>query len=195
MALANDLDQVADLCRNGARRSLNEMMALGPRPTDQAQALLWDQQEMDLQGKVNLLSTLVSKLTAGAVLSSLKDYADDLNAIGNAAQDAQDQISKINHVSDLLVKLAGVLDLGSAILAAAAAPSPDTIGAAVGAAKALATGEGAAAQSGAADTNAAAEEPAEQPGDTASGADAPVSADDATQDHELPAASGGIATN
>lgn len=195
MAVADDLDQVAELCRNCARRSLDEMMALGPKPKDQAQSLLWEQQEMDLQSKVNRLTALVSKLTAGAVLSSLKDCADDLNAIGNAAQDAQDQISKINQVSDLLGKLAQVLDLGLAILAAAASPSPGTIGAAVSAAKALATGQGVSAQSGAADGNAGDEEPAEQPGDTASGADAPVSPDDATEDHELPAASGGIATD
>jgi len=195
MAVADDLDQVAELCRNSARRSLDEMMALGPKPKVQAQALLWEQQEMDLQSKVNRLSALVSKLTAGAVLSSLKKYADDLSSIGDAAQRAQDQISKINQVSDLLSKLAQVLDLGLAILAAAAAPSPGTIGTAVSAAKALVSGKAASADPGAAGADASGEEPPEQAGDTASGADAPVSHDDATQDQELPAASGGIATN
>jgi len=196
MAVADDLDQVAELCRNGARRSLDEMMALGPKPKDQAQALLWEQQEMDLQSKVNRLSALVSKLTATAVLSSLKEYADDLSLIGDAAQHAQGQISKINKVSDLLSKLSQVLDLGLAILAAAAAPSPGTIGVAVSSAKALVPGLAALADLGGTDGNAAdEEEPPEQAGDTASGADAPVSHDDATQDQELPAASGGIATN
>ena len=191
MAVADDLDQVAELCRNSARRSLDEMMALGPKPNDPAQSLLWEQQEMDLQSKVNRLTALVSKLTAGAVLASLEDYKGELSSIGNAAQNAQDQISKINRVSDLLARLAQVLDLGLAILAAAAAPTPGSIGAAVSAAQALAAGPEAAAQDG----GAASEEPPEQPGDTASGADAPVSPDDATMDQELPAASGGIATN
>jgi hypothetical protein len=150
---------------------------------------------MDLQSKVNRLTALVSKLTAGAVLSSLEEYSDDLNSIGNAAQDAQDQISKINQVSDLLGKLAQVLDLGLAILAAAASPSPGTIGAAVSAAKALASGQGAESQPGAPDDGAADEDPPHQPGDASSGPDAKVSARNATTDPELPAASGGVARN
>lgn len=195
MAAADDLDRVAELCRNGARRSLDEMMALGPKPDDPAGSLLWQQREMDLQSKVNRLTALVSKLTAAAVLSSLENYSGQLKSIGTAARKAQRQISKINQVSDLLTKLSHVLDLGLAILAAAAAPSPGTISAAVSAAKALVAGQEASAQPGPADGGAADEEPPEQPGDTASGADAPVSAGDATQDHELPAASGGIATD
>lgn len=195
MAAADDLDRVAELCRNSARRSLDVMMALGPKPDDPAKSLLWQQQEMDLQSKVNRLTALVSKLTAAAVLSSLENYAGELNSIGTAAQNAQDQIGKINQVSDLLTKLSLVLDLGLAILAAAAAPSPATIGTAVSAAKALLAGQVASAQTEPADGSAQGEESPEQPGDTASGADAPVSRKDATQDQELPAASGGIATD
>lgn len=137
MAIADDLDRIAELCRAGARSSLDEMLALGPKPSDPAQGLLWEQQQLSLQDKVNRLSALVSKLTADAVIASLQAYAGELSNIRDAAQAAEAEIAKISEVSDLLTRLSKVLDLGLAILAAAAAPSATTIQAAINAADGL----------------------------------------------------------
>jgi len=137
MAVADDLDRVAELCRLGARQCLDEMLALGPRPAAAAGALLWDQQELSLQSKVDRLTALVSKLSAEAVVENLSDYAAQLKSVGDCAEAAEDKIREIQKVSDLLTRLSKVLDLGLAILAAAAAPTPATIAAVVAAAEGL----------------------------------------------------------
>ena len=138
MALADDLDQVAELCRTGAKCTLSAILAMGPKPEDATQALLWEQQSTRLQGQLNSLSALVSKLTAAAVIEGLKDFGAELAQVAKVSSDAESQIKKIKDISGLLTKLAKVLDLGLALLAAAAAPSPATIAAVVTAGTALA---------------------------------------------------------
>lgn len=138
MAIADDLDQVAELCRTGAKTTLSALLAMGPKPDDPSQALLWEQQTTRLQGQLNSLSALVSKLTAGAVIEGLKDFDQELTQVSQVSSDAEAQIKKIKDISSLLTTLAKVLDLGLALLAAAAAPSPATIAAVVTAGTTLA---------------------------------------------------------
>ncbi|MBI1179690.1 MAG: hypothetical protein GC201_03975 [Alphaproteobacteria bacterium] len=140
MALYDDLASCAVACQLGAQKTLEIMFAMGPKPADPAQALLWEQQTTRLQGQLNSLSAMNSKLTAMAVIEGLKDYAADIEAVGAVAKAAQARIKQIQSVSDGLTRLAKILDLGLAILAAAAAPSPATIAAVVKAGDAVAQG-------------------------------------------------------
>ncbi|MEJ8860015.1 hypothetical protein WKW79_36125 [Variovorax robiniae] len=138
MTVAQDLGRVADLCADGAKKTLAAILALGPKPDGGPDALLWEQQSTRLQGQLNSLTALNSKLTAASVIAGLSTFAADLEIIGKASKDAQTRIAKIKAASELLTKLARVLDLGLALLAAAAAPSPATIGAVIKAGKAVA---------------------------------------------------------
>ena len=140
MAVADDLGLVADLCSAGARRTLAVLLALGPKPEKAADALLWEQQTTRLQGQLNSLTALNSKLTAASVIAGLQNFASELATIGQVSKDAQAKIKQISEVSDLLTKLAKVLDLGLALLAASAAPSPTTIAAVATAGSAVAKG-------------------------------------------------------
>ncbi len=65
------------------------------------------------------------------MLEGLKSFEQELDTIGDVSRKAEAKIKKIKQVSDLLSKLASVLDLGLALLAAAAAPSGATIAAVV----------------------------------------------------------------
>lgn len=105
-----------------------------------SEALLWEQQATRLQGQLNSLTALNARLTAESVLAALEDISSELEQVGKVAKDAQARIKKIKEVSELLTKLANVLDLGLALLAAAAAPSGATIGAVVKAGKAVSDG-------------------------------------------------------
>lgn len=138
MAVADDLGRVADICSVGAKQTLAVMLALGPKPEATGDALLWEQQTTRLQGQLNSLTALNAKLTAASVIAGLSEFANELQKVGKASQEAQARIKKIKEVSDLLTKLAKVLDLGLALLAASAAPSPATIAAVVQAGSAVA---------------------------------------------------------
>ncbi|AOR80883.1 hypothetical protein QUC32_29405 (plasmid) [Novosphingobium resinovorum] len=138
MTVAQNLRSVADLCRIGAKRTLDAQLALGDKPDDPVGALLWEQRYTRLQGQLNSLSALNSKLTAAAVSEGLKEYEGELSTIGEVSVAAQAKIKQIKEVSELLTKIAKVLDLGLALLAAAATPSPATIVALVNAGSAVA---------------------------------------------------------
>jgi hypothetical protein len=138
MTVAQDLGNVADLCAVGAKNTLAAILSLGPKPDSGPDALLWEQQSTRLQGQLNSLTALNSKLTASSVIGGLATFAADLKTIGKVSKDAQKRIAKIKAVSELLTKLASVLDLGLALLAAAAAPSPATIAAVIKAGEAVA---------------------------------------------------------
>ena len=140
MAVADDLDRVSELCKTGAMLTLSALLALGPKPDDPTGALLWEQRSTRLQGQLNSLSALVSKLTAASVLQGLAGLDEELATVGQVSKDAEKKIKQIKNVSTLLKRLAGVLDLGLALLAAAAAPSPATITAVVKAGTAVAKG-------------------------------------------------------
>ena len=139
MAIIDDLDKLTELCRVGAKKSLDALLALGPKPDAPVEALLWEQQTTRLQGQINSLSALVAKLTALAVIQGLQQFDDELATIGAASKAAVAKIKQIEEVSDLLTKLAKVLDLGLAVLAAAAAPSPVTLAAVIKAGTAVAS--------------------------------------------------------
>ena len=49
MAIINDLNKLTELCRVGAKKSLEAMLALGPKPDAPVEALLWEQQTTRLQ--------------------------------------------------------------------------------------------------------------------------------------------------
>jgi hypothetical protein len=138
MSIAHDLKNVADLCKTGAKRTLEAQLALGSKPDDPAQVLLWEQQYTRLQGQLNSLSALNAKLTAAAIIEGLNEFETEIKEIGKITDAAQAEIKQIQKVSELLTKLAKVLDLGLALLAAAAAPSPATIAAVVEAGNAVA---------------------------------------------------------
>ena len=138
MAVSDDLDQVAELCRTAAKRTLAALLAMGPKPDDPGGALVWEQQTTRLQGQLNSLSALVSKLTAASVIAGLKDFDAELTQISEVSTQAESKIAKIKDISSLLTKVAKVLDLGLALLTAAAAPAPATIAAVVKAGAALA---------------------------------------------------------
>ncbi len=55
MTIASDLDDVAELCKAGAKRTLDAMLELGPKPQEPTQALLWEQRATRLQGQLNSL--------------------------------------------------------------------------------------------------------------------------------------------
>ncbi|WP_377295872.1 hypothetical protein [Rhizobium sp. SGZ-381] len=137
MSVSGDLDDLADFYAQCAQQALKVKLKLGPKPRDEAGALLWEQQVTRLQGQINSFSALVSKLTAAAVLASLQDYAVEIQQVAKVAKAAKAKIAGIERVSALLTTLAAVLDLGLAVLAAAATPSLETIGAVVSAGTAL----------------------------------------------------------
>lgn len=138
MSVAEDLRSVANLCKIGAKSILEAQLALGSKPEDPIQILLWEQQYMRLQGQLNSLSALNSKLTASAVNEGLKAYEAELKTIGKITNAAQTKIKQIQKVSELLTKIAKVLDLGLALLEAAATSSSATIQALVDAGDAVA---------------------------------------------------------
>jgi len=139
MTVANDLERVAKLCRTGARRILEAQFSLGSKPEDPAQALQWDKVYTQLQDQLNSLSALNSKLTADVIISELQNLSEEIQKIGKISVEAEIKIKKINEVSKLLIEVAKVLDLGLAILAAGATPSPATISALIGAGVAVAS--------------------------------------------------------
>lgn len=138
MTVATDLGRVADLCATGAKQTLSAILALGPKPEAPVEEHLWEQQTTRLKNQLDSLSALNSKLTAASVIAGLQNYAADLVQVGQMSKGAQAKIKKINDISDLLTKLAKVLDLGLALLAASAAPSAATIAAVVTASGAVA---------------------------------------------------------
>jgi hypothetical protein len=127
MSVAEDIQALADLCHAGAHQLLGQILGLGPRPTDPPPAgLLWDQQHTRLQGQMDSMSALAQKLSSTAVLVALESIADDMKQLAAVSAEAEKKIAEIRSSSELLTKLSRVLDLGLAILAAAAAPSVTT---------------------------------------------------------------------
>jgi len=141
MSVKMNIKSVAKLCKVGAERTLFRILSLGARPDDPNAALLWDQQLTRLQGQLNSLTAMVSKLTALGILEELEEFRDELKTISEISKKAQKDIKKIKSVSGLLEKTAKILDLGLAVLAVAAAPSTMTISAAITAATSVDTAE------------------------------------------------------
>lgn len=137
MTVAQDLGSAADMCAAGAKQTLSALLALGPKPEGASEAILWEQQSTRLQGQLNSLTALNARLTAASVIAGLEVFSEELTFIGKVSKEAQARIKKIKEVSELLTKLAKVLDLGLALLAAAAAPSPATIGTVIAAGEAV----------------------------------------------------------
>ncbi|MBI6138810.1 hypothetical protein [Serratia plymuthica] len=128
MSVSDDIYKVALLCTNSAQNVLFAQLNLGVRPYDENESLLWEQKFTRLQGQLNSLTALNIKLISASISAALSSYTEELKKIGNIAEDAEIKINSIKDVATLLTKVSAVLDLGLAILAAAAAPSPATIG-------------------------------------------------------------------
>ncbi|MEM7666641.1 MAG: hypothetical protein AAF250_12355 [Pseudomonadota bacterium] len=137
MSVASDLRVMAKLCSVAATKCLERKLALGPKPDDPVAAMVWEQQRTRLSGQIDSLSAMNINLGAASVAAALDKFADELTSIAQTSRDAQTAIRKIKDVSELLTKVARVLDLGLAVLAAAAAPGSASIGAALDAAAAL----------------------------------------------------------
>ena len=127
MSVKADLSSVSSLCKAAAKQALEELLALGARPEGAAEALVWDQMRTRLQGQINSLTALVSKLTAAAIIEGLEQFSGDMAVIGQVTVDATDRIRDIQSVSDFLSKAGAILDLGTAVLALATAPSSATV--------------------------------------------------------------------
>jgi len=78
-----------------------------------------------------------SKLAAASILTSLKKQTDALAKVGQVSRDAEKKIKQIAKVSDLLITLSKVLDLGLAVLTAAAGPTAASLTAVLDASTAL----------------------------------------------------------
>ena len=94
--------------------------------------------EVSIHGQLYSFSALNSKLAAAAVSEGLKEYEGELSTIGEVSVAALAKIKQVKKVSESLTKIAKVLDLGLALLAASAAPSPATTVALVNAGSAVA---------------------------------------------------------
>ena len=80
------------------------------------------------------MTAIVIDLNAQQIIDGLSEFDEELKNIGEISKNAQDKIKKIQSISDFLEQAAKILDLGVAIAAAMALPSPTTISAAVSAA-------------------------------------------------------------
>ena len=137
MSTAKILKAVASLCATSARECVEAIFELGAEPEGPVEREYWNHQRSRLQNQVSSLDALNIRLGAASIAEALKEYADDLADISDATKDAKKEIRKIKDASKLLTKVARVIELGSAILAAATAPSKETIGAAIEAARAV----------------------------------------------------------
>lgn len=138
MSVSDNIYQVALLCSNCAQSVLSAQLNLGVRPYDETESLLWEQKFLRLQGQLNSLTALNVKLISDSISAALTSYTEELKNLGSIAEDAEVKIKNIKDVSTLLTKVSAVLDLGLAILAAAAAPSIATIGLVLSAGEAVA---------------------------------------------------------
>lgn len=123
MHAEESLDDMAELCKACAKSALSQLLELGPKPSADAEALLWEQTATRLQGQINSFSALVTRLTALAVIEGIRPYQKQIEAISEASAHARTVMEQVVNVSDLLTKLARILDLGLAILTVAANPS------------------------------------------------------------------------
>lgn len=137
MSISNDLATVIDLGLTAQQRVLQALITLGNKPTQPAEILLWEQQNMLLLNRINELSALNVKLTAQAVNEGLKELQANLTEIKTASENAKTKLAEITEVSDLLNTVAKILDMGVALVAAVASPSTTTLAAAYKAGKAL----------------------------------------------------------
>lgn len=137
MSVSSDLKVLAKLCSVSATKCLERKLALGPKPDDPAEAMVWEQQRTRLSGQIDSLSAMNIKIASASVAAALDEFGDELAAIATSSRNAQAAIRKIKEVSLLLTKVSRVLDLGLAVLAAAAAPGASSVAAALEAAGAL----------------------------------------------------------
>src|SRR4051794_2693256 len=96
------LSDVAKLCNASAQADLNQLLALGVKPTDPAAAALWEQQDTRLRGQIQSLTALAPKLAAESVLVGLATLQGDLDSLTQITKDAQQRIAHIRQVSNLL---------------------------------------------------------------------------------------------
>ena len=123
MSAADDLQSLADLCAAAAHQCLDEIVALGVKPTDAAPGLVWEQTRDHLEDQMGNLSAMATKLSSEAVLAVLDAAAGDLGDLADATQNAQQEIKQIQKISDFITRASQILDVGLAVLALASAPS------------------------------------------------------------------------
>jgi hypothetical protein len=127
MSVADDLQAFADLAETAAHQALAAQIGLGPRPSGPDTAvLLWDQTSTHLQGQIDSLTALAAKLSADAVITALADSANDVAQLEDVTDRATAAIKQINDLSKLLTTIGHVVDVGLAVLALSAAPTPVT---------------------------------------------------------------------
>ena len=125
MSVSDDLQNLADLDEVAAHKALSAQFALGPRPDAPPVAVtLWKQQTSALQGQIQSLTAQAVQLSAQSVIDALAGNADDISQIQTVIADAKTAVALIAEISKLLTTVGHILDLGLAVLALAAAPSP-----------------------------------------------------------------------
>jgi hypothetical protein len=127
MSNAKLLKDLASLCAISATKCVDATFKLGAKPEDPIEAHNWSHQRSRLFNQVRTLDALNIELSAASIGKALVNYSDELKEISDATKDAKKEIRKINEASKLLIKIARVIELGSAILAAAVKPGTDTI--------------------------------------------------------------------
>lgn len=134
MSVKMNLNRVSRLCKLASERALFKILSMGPKPQDPAAAVEWQGRLTALQDSLGQLTAIVIDLNAQQIIDGLSEFDEELKNIGEISKNAQDKIKKIQSISDFLEQAAKILDLGVAIAAAMALPSPTTISAAVSAA-------------------------------------------------------------
>lgn len=138
MSTSKELAELAGLAQAAAEQVGVRIQRLGPRPDGGTPAaILWDQTSARLIANMSSLTAMISKVNAEAISAALDGAGADLASLSDVTRKANDRIKTINEISTFLSTLGKILDVGLAILAAAAAPSPTTLAAIVKAIKDL----------------------------------------------------------
>ncbi|MFL6844118.1 MAG: hypothetical protein ACJ8ER_04475 [Allosphingosinicella sp.] len=124
MATTDDLHELARLCNAAARAASAAIDRLGPRPDDPAQAEAWRAHADRLNAQVGRLTGLAGTFADLAVSASLDAAWPQLERLREATATAEERIARMAAISDAAKKIAQVVDLGIAVLALAAGPSP-----------------------------------------------------------------------
>jgi hypothetical protein len=127
MSVADDVQSLADLALTAAHQAVGAQTALGPKPeAPDAAVQTWIQTDARLRDQISRLTALADKLSADAVIAGLAGSADDIAQLQGVTDRAEAAIKQIDDVSKLLTTIGHIVDVGAAVLALAAAPTPAT---------------------------------------------------------------------
>jgi hypothetical protein len=138
MAINDDLDSAASLCANAADAATDQLIALGPRPSDAAAGATWDAQDSVLKNKISTLNNLSSSISSLIVSNALTAVWPNLDAIDKVTAAAQANITAISDISKAMAAIASVVNFGVAVITVATQPTAANAGSLVTAFKNMA---------------------------------------------------------